>query len=113
MFTNRKGCTIYEKSAQNRSPTFIRHEIENIYIEDTQSQEIRTTQGSAYRNPQNEALIFIPENSLTDYFPKVSDKIVSDIIPDEIPPENAMTVMNVKNFCYGSPTVRHMEVTAE
>lgn len=113
MFTNRKGCTVYEKTVQNRSPTFIRHEIKNIYWEDTYSQEINNTQGGSYRTSQNEALIFIPENSLTDYLPKVGDKIVGEIIPDENPPDNAMTIMTVKNFRYGSPAVRHLEVTAE
>lgn len=113
MFTNRKGCTIYEKTVQNRSPAFVRHEIKNIYWEDTQSQEVNTRRESNYRTSQNEALIFIPESSLTDYLPKVSDKIVGEIIPDDNPPDNAMTIMTVKNFSYGSPSVRHLEVTAE
>ncbi len=112
MFTNKNGCTVYEKSVKNREPKFIRHKIEHIYVEDIKSQEIKNAQGSV-RSPENETLAFIPENSLTDYNPKVSDKIVFDIIAEENPPENAMTVMKVKNFCYGSPAVRHLEVTAE
>lgn len=113
MFTNRKGCTVYEKTVQNRSPTFVRHEIKNIYWEDTQSQELNSRQGNNYRTSKNEALIFIPEKSLTDYLPKVGDKIVGEIIPNEQPPDNTMTIMTVKNFRFGSPAVRHLEVTAE
>lgn len=113
MFTNKKGCTVYERTVQNRSPTLVRHEIKNIYWQDLESQEINSTQGSSYRTSQNEALIFIPESSLDGYFPKVGDKITGEIIQNERPPDNVMTIMEVKNFLYGSPKVRHLEVTAK
>lgn len=113
MFTNKKDCTIFEKLVKNRSPTFVRHEMKNIYWEDVKSQKISGTQGNNYRISQNEVLIFIPENSLTDYVPKVGDKIIEGLIFSENPPENVMTIMTVKNFLYGSATVRHLEVTAE
>lgn len=113
MFTNRKGCTVYEKTVQNRSPTFIRHEIKNIYWEDMQSQELNGQRGNNYRTSENEALIFIPEISIQEYSPKVGDKIVGEIIPDDNPPDNSMTIMTVKNFRFGSPAVRHLEVTAQ
>lgn len=113
MFTNKNSCTVYERTVQNRSPTFVRHEIKNIYWEGVKSQKISGTQGNNYRISQDEVLIFIPENSLSNYVPKVSDKIVEDLIFSEKPPENALTIMTVKNFLYGSPSVRHLEVTAE
>ncbi|MDE5583704.1 MAG: hypothetical protein K2J08_08365 [Ruminococcus sp.] len=113
MFTNRKGCTTYEKITLNRSPTFVRHEIKNIYVEGVKSQKMSGSQGNGYMISQNQLLICIPETSLTDYLPKISDKIVVGIISDESPPDEAMTVMTVKDFRHGSPSVHHLEVTAE
>ena len=55
MFTNRSGCTIYERTVQNRSPTFIRHEVGAIYWEDKISQE-----NGSDRKPENHAFISIP-----------------------------------------------------
>lgn len=107
MFTNRPGCTIYERTIQDRAPVFVRRECGPVYWEDTYSQ-----QDGSDRAPQNSAFIVIPATS-TDYCPKQGDKIVGEIIADENPPANAITVMTVKDFRYGSPKVQHIEVTAQ
>lgn len=107
MFTNKEGCTVYERTVHNRSPAFFRHETGAVYCEEKTSQE-----SGSDRTPKSEIFISIPESSV-EYVPKVGDKIVCGIIPDEKPPETAFTVMSVSNFCYGSPAVRHLEVTAK
>lgn len=107
MRTNRNGCTIYEKTAQNREYIFIRHQTSSVYWEETQSQH-----DGKDRVPANKTLIIIPKDS-TDYFPKTGDKVIGRIIADEQPPVNAMTIMSVKDFRYGSPKVQHIEVIAE
>ena len=107
MFTNRAGCTIYEKTVQNRAPTFIRHEIGAVYWEDKNAHE-----NGSDRTPQNNAFVSIPVLSI-DYQPKAGDKIVGSIIADAQPPETAMTIMSADNFCYGSPDVQHWELTAK
>ena len=101
MYTNRPGCTIYEKTVQNRAPTYIRHETKDIYWEDKFGQE-----SGSDRAPKNSAFISIPAKSAS-YFPKVRDRIVGSVIPDELPPPTAMTIMGVVNCLYGSPAVQH------
>lgn len=107
MYTNRPGCTIYEKTGRNRAPTYIRHETKDIFWENRIGQE-----SGSDRAPKNSAFISIPVDSI-DYEPKADDRIVGSIITDELPPPTAMTIMSVQDFRYGSPAVRHWEVTAE
>lgn len=107
MYTNRPGCTIYEKTVRNRAPTYIRHETKDIFWEDTKSQE-----SGSNRTPKNGAFVAIPISSI-DYEPKTDDRIVGSIIEDEQPPSTAMTIMSVQDFRYGSPRNQHWEVLAE
>lgn len=107
MYTNRPGCTIYEKTVQNRAPTYIRHEVGEIYWEENTEQ----ADGSD-RSPKNVAFVSIPAAS-TSYSPKNGDRIVGTVINDELPPPDAMTIMSAKNLCYGSPTVQHWELNAK
>lgn len=107
MFTNKQGCTIYEKTVRNRAPTFIRHETGAVYWEDAKSQE-----NGSDRTPQNNVFVLIPIDN-TDYEPKVGDKIVCGIIPDLQPPATAFTVMSVEDFRYGSHSVQHWEMSAK
>lgn len=100
MYTNRPGCTVYEKTIQNRAPTYIRHELGAVYWEEKQEQ-----QSGADRRPQNKAFISIPITSLGDYIPKKDDRIVGEIVSDEQPQKNAMTIMSVSDFRYGSPFI--------
>ncbi len=108
MFTNKSGCTIYEKTIQNRAPMYIRRELGAVYWEECQEQKT-----GADRSPQNEAFISIPAMSMTGYIPKKDDRIVGEVIDDEQPPKSAMTIMSVSNYFYGSPTVQHLEVIAK
>lgn len=107
MLTNREGCTIYEKTEQNRAPTYIRHTTGAIWLESSSDQG-----NGSDRKPDNGIFVSIPEASLS-YVPKTDDRIVCDIIDDEQPPVTAMTIMSVKDYRHGSPFVRHIEVIAE
>lgn len=107
MFTNKNGCTIYEKTVQNRAPTYIRHATGAVYVETTSAQE-----NGSDRKPDNEIFISIPADSVT-YVPKTDDRIVCGIIDDEQPPQTAMTIMSVQDFRFGSPFIQHIEVKAK
>lgn len=107
MYTNREGCTIYEKTVQNRAPTYIRHETGEIYWEEHQEQK-----SGADRSPRNEAFVSIPCTSVKGYIPKKDDRIVGEVVSDELPPKTALTVMSVSDFRYGL-SVQHIEVKAE
>lgn len=106
MFTNRKGCTIYEKTVQNRETVYIRHTVGAIYWEET----LKERSGSD-RSPQNEIFISIPEDSL-DYLPKPDDRVIGESIPDELPPKHSFIIISVSDRRYGSAKVRHIEVRA-
>lgn len=73
MYTNREGCTIYEKTVQNRAPTYIRHVTGEVFAETTFSQE-----NGSDRKPDNGLFISIPAKSVT-YVPKTDDRIVCGI----------------------------------
>ena len=106
MFTNRPGCTIYEKTVQNRAPTYIRHEVGAVYWEET------LIEGDGKdRSPRNDVLINIPEAS-SNYMPKTDDRICPEIIPDLTPPSGALTIYSVSDRRYGSSRVRHIELKA-
>jgi hypothetical protein rflaF_05839 len=107
MITNRKGVTIYEKTVQNRAPTYIRHTTGAVWLEASSGQE-----NGSDRKPDKGIFLSIPEASLS-YVPKPGDLIVGEMINDEQPPVTAMTVMSVKDYRHGSPFVQHIEVNAE
>lgn len=107
MFTNKEGCTIYEKTVQNRAPTYIRHVTGAVYAETISAQE-----NGSDRTPDNGLFISIPVDSVT-YVPKADDRIVCGIVDDEQPPTTAMTIMSVQDFRFGSPFIQHIEVKAK
>ena len=107
MFTN-ASCTVWEKTEKNRSPTYIRHAYTAVYWEDTHGE---TVNGIA-RNPDDRAFVCIHE-SVLGYIPKPDDRILCGISESETPDQSSLTVTAVKNFLYGSPQVRHMEVYAK
>lgn len=107
MFTNKDGCTIYEKTIRNRAPTYVRHAIGAVYWEETTAQQ----QSNTAKSENCSVLCCIPTASLT-YIPKSDDRIVCGICEAEQPPKTAHTVMGVKDLRYGSPAVQHIEVTA-
>ena len=106
MFTNKPACTIWEKTTVNRAPAYIRHVTGAVYWQEIRGQ-------SAQRTPANEAFIAIPENSINGYIPRPDDRIVPGIVTGNAPPENALTVMQIKDFLYGSQKMQHIEVTAK
>lgn len=107
MYTNREGCTIYEKTVQNRAPTYIRHITGAVYVETTSAQE-----SGSDRKQDNAVFISIPADSVA-YVPKKDDRIVCSVIDDEQPPPTAMTIMSVRDLRFGSPFIQHIEVTAK
>lgn len=108
MFTNTDGCTIWEKTVKDRAPFYIRHQTGAVYREITEEQS-----SGKDRSPACKALVVIPAANLGDYLPKKDDRILCGIYPEDQPPQNAMTVMSVKDFRYGSAAVQHVEVSAE
>lgn len=108
MFTNQNACTIYEKTVQNRAPTYVRHTTGAVYWEETNAQQ----QSDASRKQSCSVFCSIPVASLTGYIPKPDDRIVCGSCEESQPPKNAYTVMGVKDLRYGSPAVQHVEVTA-
>lgn len=112
MFTNKSGCTIYEKTVINRAPDYIRHITGPVYWEPSIGETVSKgeTDGKD-RSEQNSIFISIPAGSVS-YTPKTNDRIVGEIISDETPPVTAHTVMNVKDLRYGSKRVQHIELIA-
>ncbi len=110
MFTNQNACTVYERTVgADRMESYIRHVIPAIYWETKQGQFTvdKSMKQSDY------ILCIIPADSLSDYIPKSNDLIVCGSCESTEPPETVFfTVMDVKNFLYGSPYVQHIEVTA-
>ncbi|MGN1403367.1 MAG: hypothetical protein ACI4XB_03495 [Ruminococcus sp.] len=65
-----------------------------------------------YMKQQDSVLCIIPASSLSNYIPKRNDRIICGRCNDAEPPEECRTVMDVKDFRYGSPEVQHIEVMA-
>ncbi|MBR1530042.1 MAG: hypothetical protein IJ642_12195 [Oscillospiraceae bacterium] len=110
MFTNRENCTVWEKTVVSRAPAYIRHEIGRNYQETTDAQEIGGRNLS--RSPASQQLFVIPAESM-NYLPKKDDRIKDGICTESSPPTDALTVVSVKDFRFGSDYVQHIEVTAE
>ena len=108
MYTN-ASCTVWEKTVQNRSPTYIRHTMGAVYWEDTHGE---TVNGIA-RNPDDKVLVIVHSQNLGDYLPKPDDRILRGISASEQPDRNALTVTEVKDFRYGSLPVQHVEIAAK
>lgn len=103
--TNVSAVTVWEKVTVNRAPTYIRHELEACYWEDTRGQ-------TDSRTPADSIFLAIPGAGVT-YLPKKDDRVLSGSIPDETPPREALTVMQVKDYRYLLPGLYHVEVTLE
>lgn len=110
MFTNKPACTIWEKTVVNHAPAYIRHELGACYWQDTRGQSVQS--GDA-RSPADSVFLAIPADSVGDYIPKKDDRVLPGSVPDASPPKTALTVMQVKDFRYGSAMMQHLEVTAE
>ena len=110
MFTNKPACTIWEKTTVNHAPAYVRHETGAVYWQDTRGQSVSS--GDA-RSPDDNVFVAIPVGSISDYVPKKDDRIMPDSVADLSPPKDALTVMQVKDFRYGSAHMQHIEVTLE
>lgn len=107
MIVNTSACTVWEMVVQNRSPTYVRHQTGAAYWEDTTGAE-----AGKDRSPDNKALILIHESKLGDYMPKPDDRIMRGAVDSASPPPSSLTVKAVKDFLYGSASVRHIEISA-
>lgn len=108
MFTNTTVCTVWEKTVQNRSPTYVRHETGAVYWEDTHGQ----TTGKS-RSPEDKAFISVHASELGSYLPKPDDRIIRGYSGSESPVPSALTITAVMDLRYGSPAVQHVEITAK
>lgn len=112
MFTNSDGCTVYEKITVNRAPSYVRHVFGPLYWEDVQAQSSEKTGGGTAGNPENQILCIVPADSIPGYIPKTDDRICADVLEQESPPPDALTITKVKKFLYGTDMVQHIEITA-
>lgn len=107
MFTN-ASCTVWEKTVQNRSPTYVKHEYAAVYWEDISGQSVGKS-----RDPEDKALVMIHASMLGGYVPKKDDRIMCGHSDSESYVPDALTVTSVFDRLYGSPTVQHIEITAK
>lgn len=105
MFTNTEVITIFHKTVKNRLAVWEKHLFYDVYWENCSGQ----SEESRGMGESNEILCIIPEKSLKNFIPCKDDYIsLGDV--DE---HGNLTVMEVKDFRYGSGKVRHIEVTAK
>lgn len=89
--------------------SYVRHFIPAVYWEARQGQ---VTADKSMKQ-SDAVLCIIPVSSLSDYLPKVDDLLVCGRCDNAEPPEiGTRTIMDVKDFRYGSPDVQHLKVTA-
>ena len=101
MFTNKIGCTVFERTVGKvRMEQYVRLFFPAIYWVDMSMKQ------------QDSVLRIIPAASVSGYIPKRSDRILCGRCTAAEPPEECRTVMEVKDFRYGSAGVQHLEVTA-
>lgn len=107
MFTNTEIITVFHKTIdpEKRLPKWEKHLFYDVYWENCSAQ----SEENKGMGESNLILCIIPEKSIKNFIPCKDDKIS---IGDVENPEN-FTVMDVKNFRYGSKIVRHIEVTAK
>ena len=105
---NVEAVTIWEKTIVDRAPAYIRHEIGPAYW---QGQSGQTIDGKS-RNQEDSIFCAIPVDSLSNYLPKRDDLLVSGLCGENFPSGKKFTIVNVKNFLYGSEEMQHIEVTA-
>ena len=106
MFTNTKVITVFHKTVGvKKLPVWEKHLFYGIYWENCsgQSNEDRGVEEN------NEILCIIPEKSLKNFIPCKDDYICLGDVDEK----GSLTVMEVKDFRYGSGNVRHIEVTAK
>lgn len=108
MFTNSQACTVWEKTIQDHMEAYVPHVFYDVYCQATTAQTIQNTS----REP-NDGYLFIIHASKIPYMPKKDDKIILGAFFEDIPQKEAFTVMEVRNFLFGSWNVRHIEIIAK
>lgn len=108
MFTNTKIITVFHKTIDNKTrlPIWKKCLFFDVYWENRCGQSEKKG-GMA---EDDGILCVIPESSLTDCPPYKDDLIA---VGDVESHDKTFTIMSVKNFCYGSEKVRHIEVNAK
>lgn len=109
MFTNRPSCTIWEQTVIDRSPAWVRHVTGAVYWQGCDAQRLAGTE----RRPEDRALCIIHRDSIGLYIPKPDDRILPGTVETDRPPADALTVVTIKDFLFGSDAVQHIEVEAE
>ena len=107
MFTNTKVITIFHKTTdvEKRLPKWEKHLFYDIYWENSSGQ----SESNKGMTENNGILCIIPEKSLKNFIPCKDDYICLGDVDEH----GSLTVMEVKDFRYGSGKVRHIEVTAK
>lgn len=105
MFTNTKVITVFHKTVKNRLPVWEKYLFYDVYWENSSGQ----SESSKGMTESNQILCIIPEKSLKSFIPCKDDYICLGDVDEH----GSLTVMEVKNFRYGSGKVQHIEVTAK
>lgn len=105
MFTNTKVITVFHKTVKNRLPVWEKYLFYDVYWENSSGQ----SESSKGMTESNQILCIIPEKSLKSFIPCKDDYICLGDVDEH----GNLTVMEVKDFRYGSGKVQHIEVTAK
>lgn len=105
MFTNTKVITVFHKTVKNRLAVWEKRLFYDVYWENCSGQ----SEESKGMGESNEILCIIPEKSLKGFIPCKDDFICLGDVDEH----GSLTIMSVRDFCYGSGKVRHIEVTAK
>ena len=107
MFTNTEVITVFHKTTapEKRLPVWKKYLFYDVYWENCsgQSTEIKNMTES------DKIFCIIPEKSLKNFIPCKDDFICLGDVDEK----GSLTIMEVKDFRYGSGNVRHIEVTAK
>lgn len=110
MFTNTKVITVFHKTIDPEKclPKWEKHLFHDVYWENCSAQ----SEENKGMGESNLILCIISEKSLKNFVPQKDDFIIRGNAESY---ENAekFTVMDVKDFRYGSKKVRHIELTAK
>lgn len=108
MFANQSNCTVWEKGIENRMEVYTPHVFGYVYCQKTTAQTVQNVS----REPDDSFLFIIHEKEIP-YLPKPDDKIKAGNCPETSPPNDALTVNEVRDFRFGSERVSHIEVIAK
>lgn len=107
MFTNTEVITIFHKTTdvEKRLSKWEKHLFYDVYWENCSAH----SESNKSMTENNGILCIIPEKSLKNFIPCKDDYICLGDVDEH----GSLTVMEVKDFRYGSGKVRHIEVIAK